>query len=296
MEAAHEVGKMSPPQAAYRASHSIQRTVETGLKKRRVQFFNRDDSTPSYYFRNNRALTCMLSAFSLTITVGEEFMISVVHSYLQRIDDPELRKQIKSFCTQESQHKRQHDLMNSAWALNNYDCEGSLKVLRRNVKILYLLPKRFQLALVVAFECIITTYSRLMLTNNKLRNDFDPKVLPLWCWHAIEEVEHKTVAFDVYKTVHNDYPVRIMALLFAPIDVFFNIYWVAMLLLHHDPMGLHWRDIRDILSFQFGRKGQYWQILRKYSVCFHPKYHPSQDDDTELLKKWRKQYVQYEVQ
>src|SRR5207244_3358365 len=57
------------------------------------------------------------------------------------------------------------------------------------------------LAVTIALEHFTAIMADAMLTNDGVLEGADPRMAALWRWHAIEETEHKAVAFDVYKTV-----------------------------------------------------------------------------------------------
>src|SRR5690606_41942592 len=50
-----------------------------------------------------------------------------------------------------------------------------------------------------ALEHFTAMLAETILEHPEMLEGMDERVLPLWLWHAVEESEHKSVAFDVYQ-------------------------------------------------------------------------------------------------
>ena len=48
------------------------------------------------------------------------------------------------------------------------------------------------------------------MKHPKILSTLDDEAAKLWIWHAIEEIEHRAVAFDVYQHIYGDDRVRRM--------------------------------------------------------------------------------------
>ena len=68
-------------------------------------------------------------------------------------------------------------------------------------------PER-QLAKTCALEHFTAMLAELMLEEPEFLEGMDQRMLPLWLWHAVEESEHKAVAFDVYADQVDNYWIR----------------------------------------------------------------------------------------
>ncbi len=122
--------------------------------------------------------------------------------YQDQITDPELKKAIKGFIGQEAHHSREHELMNGFLQERGVDLArlereilGFMNLMRK-----YLSPER-QLAHTVAVEHFTALMAEEFLLKYDALEEMDPRIAPIWAWHAIEESEHKAVAFDVYKAI-----------------------------------------------------------------------------------------------
>lgn len=185
------------------------------IKPRRMNF-QFDSSVPRYWFDNDPFQTHFLNAMSLLFPEGEQFFVDAVRRFRDRVDDPERQKEISGFIGQEAMHSLEHAHFNDFLEHYGYPADrlqASLKEgldqMRENA------PALRQLAMTVALEHITAVMAELMLEHGDVREKVHAKVRPLWIWHAIEETEHKAVAWDLFHDVGGTYAMRVQALIKA---------------------------------------------------------------------------------
>ena len=114
-------------------------------------------------------------------------------------------------------------------------------------------------------------------------------VRPLWVWHALEESEHKAVAFDVYRTVGGGYLLRVAIMLLTTAIFFAEVAHVhARFLAARRLLWRPWRWLRGI-SYMWLRPGHLRRLIPGYLDYFRPGFHPDDRDTTRLLDDWREQ-------
>jgi hypothetical protein len=134
---------------------------------------------------------------------GEDFFVASVRNYRDRITEPELKRQVGRFIGQEAIHGREHRVLNERLHAMGY----TTRFVDRAVDVglnrfaTRLLPKSIQLAITAALEHYTATLAELLLLRPEARDMLDGEVRNLLLWHALEEAEHKAVAFDVYQAV-----------------------------------------------------------------------------------------------
>src|SRR5213078_5280148 len=76
-----------------------------------------------------------------------------------------------------------------------------------------LLSPKSNLAATAALEHFTATLAELVLTSEETRELFGhDEVRNLFLWHALEESEHKAVAFDVYKAAGGSERTRVLTM------------------------------------------------------------------------------------
>src|SRR5690606_297948 len=159
-------------------------------------------ATPRVWVRDDVFLTHWLNAYSMTIPDGETFIVQTIKKYLDRIDDPLLQQQARGLIGQELSHSRGHEQFIEVLQRQGFD----LRLFRRFTGFLsfkILTPTstpRQQLAFVVGVERINELFAEITLGSGRLQH-CDPLARALYEWHFAEEIEHKAVAFDVYRHV-----------------------------------------------------------------------------------------------
>ena len=153
-------------------------------------------------------------AFSFTMPYLEPYLIRTVRSALARVDDSELAEDMRRFCAQESHHYRNHAEFNDrvraklspAVAAEVRSIEAALDSDYRRFSTERSL--RFNLAYAEGFEAMTGALAFALAEADP--NAIEPVYRELSEWHLAEEIEHRTVAFDAYRTLVGSYPYRVL--------------------------------------------------------------------------------------
>jgi hypothetical protein len=114
-----------------------------------------------------------------------------------------------------------------------------------------------------------------------------PEMARLWLWHALEEAEHKSVAFDVLKQVAPGYGLRASMLALNTLGLFFEILDRTAYMLWKDGLLFRRDTWRSARRFLLGRDGFLRGTGADYRRWYHRDFHPDAIDDTPLLDAWR---------
>ncbi len=162
----------------------------------------------------------LLAALSAAFPNGEDFFVESVRNFRSRAEnDPELKERVKGFIGQEAMHGREHRALNTRLSELGYPTEDLDRDISSTAKRLQRLPKPFQLAVTAASEHFTTVLARAVLGDEQTRETLFPAadLRLLITWHALEELEHKDVAFDLLREVDDSYTLRVFGLLMAAV-------------------------------------------------------------------------------
>ena len=262
-------------------------------KVRRPQFaFSEANDMPRYWWDNDPAKTLLLAALSASFPPGERFFIDSVRHYQDQITDPELKKAIKGFIGQEAHHSREHELMNGFLQERGVDLArlereilGFMNLMRK-----YLSPER-QLAHTVAVEHFTALMAEEFLLKYDALEQMDPRIAPIWAWHAIEESEHKAVAFDVYKAIGGSEFTRVTEMMV--VSVLFPVFSAVHLvqLMKEDGQLGNMKSWLSGLNYMWGRPGVFRKLLHSYFKFYSPRFHPWNHDARDLVEKAKKKWL-----
>ncbi|MBA3981810.1 MAG: metal-dependent hydrolase [Alcanivorax sp.] len=271
-------------------SNAVKKPDQVSITPQRMGFDF--DGAPRYWCRNDPVLTHFLNALSLTFPDGERFFVDAVRAFRDTVTDPERQKEISGFIGQEAMHSLEHDTFNQMLASQGYqeEAEGGQKLAR------YLinegrkrLSKEQQLAATAALEHITAILANRLLKDPSLLADMHPSVRQLWMWHAIEEIEHKAVAYDLYQDVVGSYRMRVRTLLAATLALGSYTSKYTWAFLKKD--GMHRRPLvlaRGLWRL-FGINGVLTRTLPDFVSFLRPDFHPWQEDNSALIEAWRAQ-------
>ena len=143
----------------------------------------------------------LVAVLSAIFPPGEEYFVRAVERVRDRIDDPELARQVEGFIGQEDMHGDRHRKLNERLAELGYPMD----TIDRYIGVVARWADRrlspmTNLAITSALEHHTAIVAETLLGEKAARDLMtDDTVRHLFCWHALEESEHKAVAFDVYR-------------------------------------------------------------------------------------------------
>ncbi|MGB1277306.1 MAG: metal-dependent hydrolase, partial [Nannocystaceae bacterium] len=158
----------------------------------------------------------LLLGMSFLFPYLEPYLIRSMKVARERIEDPELLADLRRFCAQEGQHFREHTRFNRAMQGQDYPGLGELEAALARDYESFTAHKslRWNLAYAEGFEAM-TAATALFLFETRDEREMHPLVEQLMFWHALEELEHRTVAFDVYQQVYGGYLYRLAVGMYA---------------------------------------------------------------------------------
>jgi predicted metal-dependent hydrolase len=242
----------------------------------------------------NRVGTAVYNALSLTFPEGERVFIDAVRAYRPQLT-ANLLDQAKAFIAQEAIHTREHVAMNKHIDRDHYPIAEIEADLARKFAMLRDLGPVAMLGSTIALEHFTAMMADWSLDNPQFWQGVPDDLARLWRWHAMEESEHKAVAFDVFGEIAKGWTpsqryrfrVRVMAL--TTLRFTSDIARYAAMLLVAD--GAPKTQARlAVLNFLFGKPGLLRKSWRAYWDWYRPGFHPWDHDNRAKLELWRRDF------
>lgn len=267
--------------------------------------FNFDD-VPEYWASGSAGITHFMTALSALFPDGEKLFIDSVRAvrYHPAIKDNEaLQKEISAFIGQEAMHTKEHENFNASAKKFGHDVEkyeretgvliqGARKWFARVVKPFGMTQEMVDLTATTALEHFTATIASQLLVNEHIQKLMtDPTMSYMWYWHAVEENEHKAVAYDVYEAVFGKgikaYGLRTTALVFAMVLIFMAQSSFVVRLLKEDGK-LNLKELGIIYKYAYSpSKGIIAGMTKEMLAYFKPGFHPNDLDTVSLLETWK---------
>lgn len=258
-----------------------------GIPPRQMEFRPAHGSARHPFFNNNLLASSMFVVFSGIFPPGERFFMESVRHFRNEIKDPVLKAKVAGFMGQEALHGREHERLNEFFTERGLDVAMPERMIKFSLGLLEYLSPRQQLACTTLMEHFTAHLAEQWLTAEKFQQTSDPEMLKLWYWHALEELEHKSVAYDVFNTVHGTQRERKLAGLYVGAALLPSIVFSWAWLVAQDKERFNLREHRRGLRELFGRKGFISSILPHMPKFMSYKFHPDQQNTGELEKIWR---------
>lgn len=261
--------------------------------KQRDIHFDLGGIDPADWNPNGAHVGHFLNAQSILFPEGEKFFINSVRHYQDRVTDPKLREEVKGFIGQEAMHGREHRAYNAWLEQHGYPAN---RLERFVIQFLSWVTKTtlpgHRLAATIALEHLTAIMAESLLSKMDHFQGADPRVVALWRWHAIEETEHKAVAFDVYRAAFGSglwaYLQRVMAFFIASVE-----FWIITHIFHWQMLkkdGIQWsaRGWWQFIKFMWITPGALRITVIPWLAYFRPSFHPWDQDNRQHVERWKR--------
>jgi predicted metal-dependent hydrolase len=273
------------------------RTPESVQVVRRDIRFDLDTADLRSWHPEGLHVAHFFNALSIFFPEGEKFFIDSVRHYRDQIESPSLLDDVQGFVGQEAMHSREHRRYNAALERMGFpiaELEGRVKDYLETVRERTNPEER--LAVTIALEHFTAIMAHTLLSDERLLADADPHLAAIWRWHAVEETEHKAVAYDVYRAAVGEgtraWVQRSVIMLIVTIDFWLRVLRYHFRLVRADgalgDLGGWWRLFRWLWLSPGGMR----QLVRPWLAYFRRGFHPWQHDNSNHVERWKAAYAE----
>lgn len=144
-----------------------------------------------YWCDNSAVWTHYGNASSIIFPAWERAFAAVINHHLPSVSDEDLRSRMIKFVQEELSHANAHESFNERHGLKDEEQKEFA-----NTKMIHRRPgMTFWLGTMVSIEHLASCMARSYIDRWGSRESRDFK---LFCWHAKEELGHKTLALDLW--------------------------------------------------------------------------------------------------
>lgn len=250
--------------------------------------FGRDSVQQRWWLKGDPVGTAFHNALSITFPKGEAFFIESVKAFREGTP-PRLQNEIKAFIQQEVMHSREHVAFNRRVVEAGYDLAPLEAVVDAVLEEIRERPAIVNLAATIALEHYTAVLAAEILGRPDYFEGVDAEQADMWRWHAIEELEHKGVAFDTWLHATRDWSRwrrwRLKSVMMVLVSINFWRQRVngAAELLRQD--GLEKGARRKLWWYLLVKPGLLRRSMPALVAYFLPGFHPWNHDDRHLIGK-----------
>ncbi|TCM70859.1 hypothetical protein EC844_101133 [Acinetobacter calcoaceticus] len=194
-------------------------SIQYHIKPRKVKFEWQD--TPIDWIPNQAFVSYFINEINMILPAGEFWFCRLYNKVLPQISDEKLAEDVRAFIRQEAMHAQAHSSANKEYlTVRNIQVQRNLDVmdyvftqLLADQPLGYTVPKPlekqwdlFRLGIIATVEHMTCVLGKYVLYNTYWEElGADPSMLDLVKWHGAEEIEHRSVAFDLYRHLGGGY-------------------------------------------------------------------------------------------
>lgn len=222
--------------------------------------------------------SAFFGALSMSFPIGEQFFIDAVRAGLEALP-PErqarFRGEVQGFVGQEATHRHIHARFNARIEAHGLVNDWEPRA-RRRLQRLNGLDPRHALAITAANEHFTALFAEWLLAHPQWLAGSEPRLQALWLWHAAEEAEHRSTAFNLYRALGGNERWRRIWMRRVTLIFLGDALRQTLSNLRRD--GTLWRVAtwRSGARFLFGRGGLVRATWAPWRAWFRADFHPDQ--------------------
>jgi hypothetical protein len=166
-----------------------------------------DATIPRHWIADSPSATHVANGVNLLFPAGERFFVRAVHHFVDRVDDPDLRAQLRGFFGQEGRHARAHEDFFKTLRAQGYEIDRFLAFYERFAYgfLEPLFSPEMRLASTAAAEHFTAILAEGAFRDGGLLSAAHPMMRRLLLWHASEEIEHRVFVRGIRQYVRRDF-------------------------------------------------------------------------------------------
>lgn len=235
---------------------------------------------------NDAFRTALFNALSMSFPVGEQYFMDSVRAGLKALPDDkreQFAREVQGFVAQEATHRRIHALFNGhldTLGYNNVLERRAAKRMRDNAHH----DVRIHVGATAATEHLTAMFADWMFRHPEALQGAEPRLQTLWLWHAAEEAEHCSTAFDVFKALDGTEQWRLRLLRYITITFALDMTRQTIRNLWHDGALFHWSTWKSAAQLLFSKDGMVRGNAAAWRAYKSPTFHPRQQDTSRAVQ------------
>ncbi|WP_374573759.1 metal-dependent hydrolase [Phenylobacterium sp.] len=256
--------------------------------------FDLEAARKGHWLAGDPVGTAVFNALSLTFPDGERLFIDAVKHYRGQLKG-KLAEDVKGFIAQEAIHSREHHVLNQLIDRDRYPVAEIEAQIRGRVKESRNRGPMAMLISTIALEHFTAMMAEMHMAHRDLFDGAAPDIERLWRWHAMEETEHKAVAFDVFMEVTKDwspflrYRRRVISMAIITFMFSRNISRYAARLLEADGYSPE-AALKAVKAYVWKKPGLFSRGWKTYFAWYRPGFHPWDQDSRAEVAVWKAEF------
>lgn len=218
---------------------------------------------------------------SMTLPYLEPYLIRTMREALKNTSDTAVAEEVKQFIGQEAQHYKQHSILNDILRELSPEMQGIQKIEERLEADYQYFTKnkslKFNLAYAEGFEAATCAFGRNLIEFDSLKHLKSIEgsdIFKLFQWHMLEEVEHRTVTFNIYKHLYDDYFYRLIIGTYGQYHFFKYMFLFSNYIAKNSPQALAQGKPLKLQAALLNSFGNIIPLLGKLLATYTPWYNP----------------------
>jgi len=235
------------------------------------------------------AVSVFFDNLSIFFPHGERFFMQSMKAFKDRAPEgSDLAAEVRAFLAQEAYHGREHRAYNARLEALGYPAEAmEARVARMLKRVQTVIPARMQLAATCALEHYTAFMGHALLGDPRILEGSHPELAALWRWHAVEENEHKAVAYDLFVAAGGTYLERVSTMSLATTIFWARVFEQQVRMMRAAGLAGSPAAWASLFRFLFIRPGNLRLLPLALLDYFRPGFHPNDTDSTALIDAWR---------